>query len=270
MKEKVKAEYLRRTRKILESKLNSGNLFKVINTGAVSLLRYSTAFIDWTKEEALEIDRTRKLLTTHKTHHPKDDAQWLRIKREEEGRGLISTEYVEDAIAGLHHYVHNSQERLISATWRSSEEQEVTEPLKITRKRRQTKRQQDWKNKRIHGQFIRDNEDIAYIKSWNWLRNGHLKRKTESLISAQDQCISINIIKRKTDGTRNDPKCRMCKANDETITHIISECPKLLQKEYKRQHDWMGKTVHWDICKKKAFNVPDKWNEHKPLRCTEK
>ena len=31
-KEKVETEYLRRTRKILESKLNSRNLFKAINT----------------------------------------------------------------------------------------------------------------------------------------------------------------------------------------------------------------------------------------------
>ena len=31
---------------------------------------------------------------------------------------------------------------------------------------------------------------------------------------------------------------------------ILFLCPKRLQKEYKRQHDWMGKTVHWDICKK--------------------
>ena len=47
----------------------------------------------------------------------------------------------------------------------------------------------------------------------------------------------------KIGGTRNDPKCRMCKANDGTITHIIFDCPKLLQKEYKRQHDWMGKSM---------------------------
>ena len=46
MKEKVKAKYLRRTRKVLESKLDSGNLFKAINTWAVSVFRYSAAFID--------------------------------------------------------------------------------------------------------------------------------------------------------------------------------------------------------------------------------
>ena len=45
-KEKVETEYLRRTRKILESKLNSGNLFKAINTWAVFFFRYSAAFID--------------------------------------------------------------------------------------------------------------------------------------------------------------------------------------------------------------------------------
>ena len=57
MKEKVKTQYLRRTRKVLDSKLSSGNLFKAINTWAVPLLRYSTAFIDWTKEGISEIDR---------------------------------------------------------------------------------------------------------------------------------------------------------------------------------------------------------------------
>ena len=54
---KVKTESLRRTRKVLESKLNSGNLFKAINTWALSLFRYSVAFIDWTKKEISEIDR---------------------------------------------------------------------------------------------------------------------------------------------------------------------------------------------------------------------
>ena len=62
MKGKVKAECLRHTRIVLESKLYSGNPFKTINTWAVSLFRYSAAFIDWTKEQISEIDRmTHKL-----------------------------------------------------------------------------------------------------------------------------------------------------------------------------------------------------------------
>ena len=46
MKEKVKAEYLRSTKKALELKLNCGNRFKAINTWAVSLFHKSAAFID--------------------------------------------------------------------------------------------------------------------------------------------------------------------------------------------------------------------------------
>ena len=100
---------------------------------------------------------------------------------------------------------------------------------------------------------------MADIKSWNWLQNVNLKREIESLItSAQDQYIRTNNIKTKIDGTRTDPKYRFCKANDETMTQIISECPKLLQKEYKRQHNWMEKTVYLDFCRKEGSNVPKK------------
>ena len=71
MKEKVKTEYYRRVRKILETKLNGGNIIAGINTWAVLLLRYSAAFLDWagailgleryilTSEEGLVIVTTR-------------------------------------------------------------------------------------------------------------------------------------------------------------------------------------------------------------------
>ena len=46
------------------SKLNGGNLVPGVNTWAVSLLRYSAAFISWKKCELQAIDRkTRKLFT---------------------------------------------------------------------------------------------------------------------------------------------------------------------------------------------------------------
>ena len=46
MKEKVEADYLRRVHKVLETKLNGGNIIKGIPTWAVSLLRHSAAFIN--------------------------------------------------------------------------------------------------------------------------------------------------------------------------------------------------------------------------------
>ena len=45
MKEKILKEYLRRTRKLLETKLHSRNLIKGINTWAVPLIRYSELFL---------------------------------------------------------------------------------------------------------------------------------------------------------------------------------------------------------------------------------
>ena len=34
------------------------------------------------------------------------------------------------------------------------------------------------------------------------------------------------------------------------INHIISECSKLSQKEYKTRHNWVGKVIHKELCKK--------------------
>ena len=44
MKDKIQKEYLRRTRKLPETKLSSRNLIKEINTWAVPLIRYSDLF----------------------------------------------------------------------------------------------------------------------------------------------------------------------------------------------------------------------------------
>ena len=45
MKEKIQKEYLRRTRKLLETKLDSRNLIKGINTWAVPHVRCSGPFL---------------------------------------------------------------------------------------------------------------------------------------------------------------------------------------------------------------------------------
>jgi len=43
--------------------------------------------------------------------------------------------------------------------------------------------------------------------------------------------------------------CRMCKNREETVTHIISECSKLAQLEYKKNHDKVDGDVHWSLLK---------------------
>ena len=49
-KNKIQKEYLKRTRKLLETKLSNRNLIKGINTWTVPLIRYSGPFLKGTKE----------------------------------------------------------------------------------------------------------------------------------------------------------------------------------------------------------------------------
>ena len=56
----------------------------------------------------------------------------------------------------------------------------------------------------------------------------------------------------------------MCGARNETISHIVSECGKLAQKEYKRRHISAGRYVNWQFCEKLGFNWARLWYEHEP------
>ena len=50
---------------------------------------------------------------------------------------------------------------------------------------------------------------------------------------------------------------------------MISECSKLVQKEYKTRHDWVGKVIHWELCKKLKFDHAKKWYMHNPASVLE-
>ena len=101
-----------------------------------------------------------------------------------------------------------------------------------------TTRKQKWEEKQLYGCFKRLINNISHQKTWTWLRKGNLKRETESLlIAAQGNAIRTNHIKARIDKTQQNSKCRLCGDRDETINHIISECSKLAQKEYKARHD---------------------------------
>ena len=83
-------------------------------------------------------------------------------------------------------------------------------------------------------------------------------------MATENSAIRTNHIKARIDKTQQNSKCRLCSDRDETINHIISECHKLAQKEYKDRHDWLGKVIHWEICKKFKFDHTNKWYMHKP------
>ena len=124
-------------------------------------------------------------------------------------------------------------------------------------------KKEKWEGKQRYGRFKRLANNISYQKAWTWLRKGNFKREIESLlIAAQNNSIRTNHIKTGIDKTQQNNKCRLCGERDETINHIISECSRLAQKEYKTKHDWVSKVIHWEICKKLKFDHTNKGYKH--------
>ena len=95
----------------------------------------------------------------------------------------------------------------------------------------------------MHEYFKGQVNEIAHEMTWVWLRNGNLKRETESLfIATENNAIRTNYVKAKIDNLQKNSKCRSCGDWDETFDNIIIEYSK--QKEYKTMHDWVGKVIH--------------------------
>ena len=94
-----------------------------------------------------------------------------------------------------------------------------------------------WEENLLYGRFKRL-INISRQKTWTWLRKENFTRETESLLlAAQNNAIRTNHIKSRIDKSQQNNKCRLCGDKDETINHIIRECSKLAQKEYKTRHD---------------------------------
>ena len=157
MKEKIKNEYLRRARKLLETKLYSRNLFKGINTWAVTLGRYLGVFSKWTGEELKQMDlRTRKLMTMHKVLHPRDEVDRLYVSRRLGERGLASIEgSVDESIQRLENYTEKHGGRLITVTRNNNNDTRASGMI-ITKK-------QKWEEKQAikKRHLTRENVDMA-------------------------------------------------------------------------------------------------------------
>ena len=197
-------------------------------------------------------------MTMHKALHPRDEVDRLYVSRKEGGRWLTSIEDSVDAsIQRLEDYIQKHDGGLIT-TIRNETNSTIDNGMTITRK-------QKWEGKQICGRFKRLINNISHDKTWTWLRKGNFKRETESLlIAAQNNPIRTNHIKAGIVKTQQNSKCRLCSDRDETINHIISECSKLAQKEYKTRHNWVGKVIYWEMCKKFKFDHTKKWYMHNP------
>ena len=137
MKDKIRKEYLRRTRKLPETKLSRRNLMKGINTWTVPLVRYSGPFLKRSRDELKQMDqRTRKLMTMHKALHPRDDVDRLYVSRKEGGRGLASIgDSIDASIQRLEDYIEKHERRLIT-TIRNDTDNTIDDRMTTTRKQK--------------------------------------------------------------------------------------------------------------------------------------
>ena len=162
MKEKITKEYLRRTRKLLETKISSRNLIKRIDVWAVSLVGYARPFLKWTREELKQMDqRTRKLMTMHKALHSKDDVDRLYVSRKEGGRGLASIEDSVDAsIQRFDDNIEKHEAGLIIAI-KNGTDNTIDNRMTITRKQKWEEKQLNGRFKRLINNISRENMDVA-------------------------------------------------------------------------------------------------------------
>ena len=61
----------------------------------------------------------------------------------------------------------------------------------------------------------------------------------------------------------------MCHEKGESVAHLISECSKLAQKEYKKRHDNVARMIRWELCGVHGLDRADKCYEHQPQSVSE-
>ena len=112
---------------------------------------------------------------------------------------MISIEdCVELTIRGLEVYVHGSEKRLIQVT--RGDKIDGSEAVSVLKRSKKERRLEDWEEKVLHGQYLRQTKEVKSDQCWACLQNGDLKRETESLtVAAQNQSIRTNIVQAKID-----------------------------------------------------------------------
>ena len=110
--------------------------------------------------ELQAIDRkTRKLFTIYGGLHSKSDVDRLYIP------SLMAIEdCVELAVRNLEVYVHRSEERLLQAA--RGDRVDDLEAASVLKKAKKEKRLQDWEEKVVHGQYLRQTKELRSEQSW--------------------------------------------------------------------------------------------------------
>ena len=296
MRKMHKEGYVKTVKMILKTKLTPKNKILAINQIAIPKIQYSFGIIDWPQHEINSIDvSTRKLLCQYKAFYKDQCHARLYIPRAKGGMGLIEIDASHKAtivslaqyiVSGTgqyanilrSHYSITSDKSLIKLAevflHPQKLEQQQEEPTKKARKarrkfvqQRQELNKEDWKKNKRAGRFANrmEEQEVDKNKSYEWLKRGVLNFDGERIIlAAQDDGLLTNGLKKIFKLTNND-KCRFCQESTETITHLLSGCPKLLAEgRYTTRHNNVCRVIHWRLCQKYGFEAHDVSWKHKP------
>ena len=88
-------------------------------------------------------------------------------------------------------------------------------------------------------------------------------------MAAQDQSLFTRNYQAKIIKNGADPKRWFCEKFEETVDHLVSECPIMTPDEYLQIHDRVGQYIHRKIFQ--HYNAPYTMNldEHKPQKVVE-
>ncbi len=125
-----------------------------------------------------------------------------------------------------------------------------------------------WKLKPQHGAFLRKLETLAGVDikaSMSWLSSCHLAPYSESyILAAQDLALTTRYHEKHIMRVRDDDCCRVCKAQPETISHILFSCDILAKREYFTRHNNVCRYVHHTILKFYGIPCANNWYVHEP------
>ena len=131
---------------LISSKLNGGNTIRSINSRAVSLVTYSAGILKWAKDELKVMDRKTRKIMTIRLYIPVEG-----------GREFLSTvDCLETEEQNLSLYLDQSEERLLRFSTSERILSEYDGPVSTAKKRKKEERCKQWKEKQLHGIFVRE------------------------------------------------------------------------------------------------------------------
>ena len=299
MKTKVWSAAKQKLKKLLESELNSRNLFQAINECVMPVITYSFGAVHWLESEVKGLDvRIRKMLNMYRVFEIKSDVDRLYLPRSDGGRGLQSVwDSFKKIICRISHVLLNSSSEVLKACaevdskgqfsikskadkFLASHEVELPskfedKPLLVQgcmvagamNKSIQESRLRSWKNKPQHGAYIKllESSGLDCKKSLGWMKHIHLDARSEGyLCAAQELALFTRYHEKYIIKSRLDDYCRICKKESETIFHILAGCGILAKREYFTRHNAVCQYVHYEVMKHYKFPCNENWFAHKP------